>query len=299
VIGTNSRLVERLEPGDYCVSVRGFAGAAGEFAVSVAMPGEGPDLGAGSGGSFGGAADPMACTAPGTVDLVAGLVPGFAATALPGVVMTEGPADYRMSVSAPVDLQLDAASDNIDTVLALYAADGTLLNENDDDFEAGGTNSRIVTALDPGSYCLRVRSFGGESGPFTVAVAAPGSAGPGTGGGAIAREPLTLPEAPEELGVVAGEPLQSKAISRDKVLWASFQVESAGMVAVQGVSMTSDFTLVLLAEDGTELAAEPGRGDVATARIETDLPAGRYFVALDNAWDDPVLQVRQITVSRP
>jgi hypothetical protein len=63
--------------------------------------------------------------------------------------------------------------------------------------------------------------------------------------------------------------------------------------------MTSDYVLVLLDESGIEIVAEPSSGDIATARIETDLPAGRYFVAMDNGWDDGVLHLRQITVQRP
>jgi hypothetical protein len=304
VIGTNSRLVERLEAGDYCVSVRGFAGSGGDFAVSVALPGEGPDLGGPvDGGGMDGNVDPLVCSSPTTVDLAAGLAPGFTAISQPGLVDNSGPADFILSVSEAVDLQLDAASSTIDTVMTLYDLDGAFLDENDDDYEAGGTNSRIVTTLMPGDYCVRVRGFGGDTGPFTIAVAAPGSAGPQDGGGAQAfadRDALDLPETFEDLGVLAGEALQSRGVSRDQVLWASFVMDADGPVAVQGVSMTSGFSLVLLAEDGTEITAGAGRGDIATARIDIDLPAGRYFVAMDNSWDhDDVLHLRQITVQRP
>jgi hypothetical protein len=294
VIGSNSRVVERLEAGEYCVSVRGFAGAGGEFAVSVAMPGEGPDLGGGAGGGFGGAADPTVCTAPGTVDLAAGLAPGFAAVALPGLVGADGPADFRLSASAAVELQLDAASDQIDTVMTLYTADGTYLSENDDDFEAGGTNSRILTTLDAGSYCLRVRSFGGESGPFTVAVAAPGSAAP------MPEAPeLVLPETFEELGVLADAPLATLGLTTDRVLWAAFEVAEAGPVSVQGVSLDGPFMLTLLSEDGTEVAAQSSTGDVNNTTIQSDVGPGRYLVALAYPFDFGWLGVRQITVSRP
>ncbi len=306
VIGTNSRLVERMEPGDYCVSVRGFAGAGGDFAVSVAMPGEGPDLGGpadgGATGGTDGTFDPMVCSSPNTGNLASGLAPGFTAASLPGLVDDTGPADFFLSVSEAVEVQLDAASITIDTVMSLYTLDGALLVENDDDFEAGGTNSRIIAGLDPGLYCVRVRGFGGDTGPFSVAVAAPGSAGPQDGGGAsmfAGRDALDLPETYEDLGALADVPLQSRGVTRDQVLWASFVMDADGAVAVQGVSMTSDYVLVLLAEDGTEIAAEDSRGDVSTARIETDVPAGRYFVAMDNGWDDGVLHLRQITVQRP
>jgi hypothetical protein len=303
VIGTNSRLVERLEAGDYCVSVRGFAGSGGDFAVSVALPGEGPDLGGpADGGGMDGNVDPLVCSSPTTVDLAAGLAPGFTAISQPGLVDNSGPADFILSVSEAVELQLDAASITIDTVMTLYDLDGAFLDENDDDFEAGGTNSRIVTTLVPGDYCVRVRGFGGDTGPFTIAVAAPGSAGPQDGGGAqipADRDVLELPETFEDLGALAGEALQSQGVSRDQVLWASFVMDADGAVAVQGVSMTSDYVLVLLDESGIEIVAEPSSGDIATARIETDLPAGRYFVAMDNGWDDGVLHLRQITVQRP
>ncbi len=296
VIGTNSRLVERLDAGDYCVSVRGFAGAGGAFALSVAMPGDGPDLGGGFGGGFGGGLGESAavCTGPNTGTLATGFGAGIDAASVGAVVMAEGPADLVLSVAVPMEVQLDATSPAIDTVLELYTLDGTYITENDDDPATGGTDSRIVTRLDAGDYCVRTRGFAEATGPVTVAVALPGAAAPPPAG-----PDLTLPATFEELGTLGDQPLKSLGLTTDQVLWAAFDLDAEGPVAVQGVSMTAPFTLTLLAADGTEVVAEPSAGDVANARIATDLAPGRYLVALAHAFDLGSVGVRQITVSRP
>ena len=289
VMGNGSRLVERLEAGDYCVSVRGFGGAGGDFAVSVALPGQGEDL---SGG--GGAVAGDVCTGPNTGTLAFGLTAGFAPVSLGAEITADGPADLLLSLSEPLEVQIDAASPAVDTVLELYALDGTYITENDDDFDAGGTNSRIVTRLEAGDYCVRTRGFADATGPVTVAVALPGAAAP------VPEGPeLVLPATFEELGTLADQPLKSLGLTADQVLWAAFEVEAAGPVAVQGVSMTAPFTLTLLAADGTEIAALPSEGDVSNATVTSDLAPGRYLVALAHAFDMGMVGVRQITVSRP
>jgi len=290
VMGNGSRLVERLEAGDYCVSVRGFGGAGGDFAVSVALPGQGEDLSGGGGGAVAG----DVCTGPSTGTLAVDLGAGMDAASVGTVVTADGPADLTLSLAVPMEVQIDAASPAIDTVLELYRMDGTYITENDDDFDAGGTNSRIVTMLDAGDYCVRTRGFADATGPVTVAVAQPGAAAP------VPEGPeLVLPPVFEELGTLSDQPLKSLGLTADQVLWAAFEVTAQGPVAVQGVSMTAPFTLTLLAGDGTEIAAEASTGDVDNARIETDLAPGRYLVALAHTFDIGMVGVRQITVSRP
>jgi hypothetical protein len=289
VSGSGSRLVERLEAGDYCVSVRGFAGAGGDFTVSVALPEPGANP---SGG--GAAVAGTACTGPNTGTLAFGLTAGFAPVSLAAEVTADGPADLLLSLSEPLEVQLDAASPALDTVMELYALDGTYITENDDDLDAGGTNSRIVTALQPGDYCVRTRGFGDATGPVTVAVAMPGAAAP------VPDAPaLVLPAAFEELGTLADAPLTSKGLTADQVLWAAFDVAVPGPVAVQGVSLDGAFTLTLLAGDGTEIAAQASTGGVNNTMIRTDLAPGRYLVALAYVHDIGAVKVRQITVSRP
>lgn len=292
VMGNGSRVVERLEAGDYCVSVRGFGGAGGDFAVGVALPGQGEDLSGGAGTASAGTV--AACTGPNTGTLAFGLTAGFAPVSLAAEVTGDGPADLLLSLSESLEVQLDAASPVIDTVLELYSLDGTYITENDDDFEAGGTNSRIVTQLDAGDYCVRTRGFADATGPVTVAVALPGAAAP------VPEGPeLVLPATFEELGTLADQPLKSLGLTADQVLWAAFEVTAQGPVAVQGVSMTAPFTLSLLAADGTEIAAQPSEGDVSNTTITTDLVPGRYLVALAHAYQAGMVGVRQITVSRP
>ncbi|MCU0906943.1 MAG: DVUA0089 family protein [Rhodobacteraceae bacterium] len=290
VMGSGSRLVERLEAGDYCVSVRGFAGAGGDFALSVALPGQGQDL---SGGGSASAGTVAACAGPNTGTLAFGLTAGFAPVSLGAEVTADGPADLLLSLSEPLEVQLDAASPVIDTVLELYSLDGTYITENDDDFDAGGTNSRIVTVLDPGDYCVRTRGFADATGPVTVAVALPGAGAP------VPEAPeLVLPATFEELGTLTDQPLKSLGLTQDQVLWAAFELDAEGMVDVQGVSLGAPFTLTLMDASGNELVAQPSEGDVANTTITSSLAPGRYLVALANAYDLGELKLRQITVVR-
>jgi hypothetical protein len=292
VTGSGSRLVERLEAGDYCVSVRGFAGAGGDFAVSVALPGQGEDFSGGSGTASAGTV--AACTGPNTGTLAFGLTAGFAPVSLGAEITADGPADLLLSLSEGLDVQLDAASPVVDTVLELYTLDGTYITENDDDFDAGGTNSRIVTTLEPGDYCVRTRGFGDATGPVTVAVALPGAAAP------VPEGPeLVLPATFEELGTLADQPLTSLGLTADQVLWAAFEVAEFGQVAVKGVSLDMGFTLTLLAADGTEIMSLPSDGGVANVTLMPELQPGRYLVALAYPYETGQVGLRQITVSRP
>jgi serralysin len=86
--------------------------------------------------------------------------------------LTEGDLDViAITLSAGetyrFDLQGDGATPGLDTVLELFAADGTLLAFNDD---SGGTRaSRIVfTAEESGTYLLRVGSYDGSPGSYRL-----------------------------------------------------------------------------------------------------------------------------------
>ena len=64
------------------------------------------------------------------------------------------------SVTSPGEVRVEALPQpGGDTVIELYAADGRLITTDDD----GGGNlaSRAETFLDPGTYCLLTRGFGG------------------------------------------------------------------------------------------------------------------------------------------
>ena len=77
--------------------------------------------------------------------------------------------DHGIRLTAGTRYTLRAASDDFDTVLALYRPGGNEpVAENDD--ADGSLNSRIgYTASETGTYCLRVSGYGGRAGgSYTV-----------------------------------------------------------------------------------------------------------------------------------
>jgi hypothetical protein len=277
--GTDSRIEQSFAAGDYCVVARGFGGEGGRFTMAVAE------------------ADIMAPLPPcGDPSRTGVLATDFGPAAEP--VIAQGTVDpdlleswFLLNVTESADLQFDARSGEIDTVLQLHDASGALLAENDDGTD--GTNSRIDTALSPGDYCLTVRGFGDTWGAFDLSVVPAGMAPPLPGTEPV--DPATAMNV-EDMGVLENE-VRSYTISSDPTLWASFAVTQPGPVAVQGISVSSAFSLSLFAEDGTELGAAGPVEPMSAATISVDLPPGSYRVALSNIGAFGTI-LRQITVTR-
>lgn len=80
--------------------------------------------------------------------------------------------DYVLSLSAGDQVMISASSSSFDTFVALLAADGSPVGDNDDGPD-GGSDSRLVTKItNSGSYIVRVRASGGTKGDgsFTLKV---------------------------------------------------------------------------------------------------------------------------------
>jgi hypothetical protein len=274
--GSDSRIEEAFVPGDYCLSVRSYDGTGGSFTVAVSEADISPP--------------PMPCEDPSLVgDLALAFGPGVAPVGQSGVIDSQiGQSWYRLTVADSVDVRLDLRSDEFDTVLQLFDMGGGLIEENDDGPD--GTNSRVEAALAPGDYCVAVRGYADSTGAFDLVLAAAGvPASPST------PDPATAASV-EDMGTLSGE-LRSYTISGDPTLWASFETEDAATVTVQGVSVSSDFSVTLFAEDGTVVAEAGPVQAMSAAEIGMDLDPGRYLVALTNYGGSGTL-LRQITVKR-
>lgn len=79
--------------------------------------------------------------------------------------------DYSVEVQVGDRLEIFASSESFDTIVSLLGKDGDVVAENDDG-ESEGTNSLLFYRIKkPGTYTIRVQSFGGSSGgKFTLAV---------------------------------------------------------------------------------------------------------------------------------
>ncbi|NWF70253.1 MAG: PPC domain-containing protein [Chloroflexi bacterium] len=80
---------------------------------------------------------------------------------------------FELEAGQTVLLQTEADEDSqLDTILSLYAPDGTLIDQNDDiNTAAGNYNSGIAyTAEESGEYTATVTSYGGSEGRFTLQI---------------------------------------------------------------------------------------------------------------------------------
>lgn len=194
-MGTGSMIVETLTPGEYCISVAGYADTGGSARLEIfeaaasgggAGGGAGQIDGGGSGGVAGGGTGFAAsgpCGDASRTLLLGRIGRGFGSVGAGGTVPDDGTQDWILSLADPLELRLEATADGVDTVLSLHDTSGSLLDENDDGMDIG-TDSRIDRSLAAGDYCLSVRGFGGGGGEVRVA-AYETPAGGGVGGGQI------------------------------------------------------------------------------------------------------------------
>lgn len=287
--GTDSRITPVLEPGDYCLRVQGFAGAGGAFELALTDEvARTPDE-----------ADP--CSDPAsTADLGRPVAPGFGLLRLPGELAPGARQDWTVTVEGSTELQFDATSGDFDTVLTLHDAYGAPVAGNDDGPE--GTDSRFSAVLEPGSYCLSLRSFGGGgTGRYEVAL--------------MELDPETLlrmawergemmppPDSGveiEDLGVLAGT-LRTERLTQERTKWMAFTLGEPGLVQVTATSLMGGFTLRLYDSLGLRLAEETSAGLPRTASIYRELAPGRYMIALtdDGAAAAGRLSLRQAVLAR-
>ena len=90
-------------------------------------------------------------------------------TEISGTLATGEDAVFRLDLTAGETVTLDLAGVDLDTVLALYDADGNLLGYSDDLVLGSETDSRLsFTATDTGPVYVRVAGFADDDGGFTL-----------------------------------------------------------------------------------------------------------------------------------
>ncbi len=314
-LGTDSRLVEELSPGTYCLGVRGFGGGGGALvltaqSLAAAAPAPTPaptpappaapvaqDVTSGS--DFAGPGG-MACTEAartgdfGSFDVAT--APRNATVRIP----PGGRADWRLTTTAPLDLRLTAESPEFDTVLSLYDAGGVMLAENDDAPGGGTTDSLLDWRLEAGSHCITLRGFGSQGGTGTVQVALAGAASPAVPPLAPAPQPGGLlpgaGETVEDLGALTDR-LEASALPGPARWWVAFEVAQPGAVRIDAINLGRGFTASLVDEAGSVITDAGGRGGFTPVVLRPELAAGRYLllIAPDDASDRAP---RRVTILR-
>lgn len=140
--GTDSRITTVLQPGSYTVVARGLGeDATGLFRLSAART----DLPAGTALRTGGT---LALDAP-----VTGMATGDAHS-------------YQLAITQAGRVVIEMSSEDFDAMLELHR-DGSPVAEDDDG--GGGTNARIQAEVQPGTYTVVAKSFGGgDSGLYEL-----------------------------------------------------------------------------------------------------------------------------------
>jgi len=130
---------------------------------------------------------------------------------------------FRFEVAASGEVAAYTTG-NLDTVGALYDADGTRLAFNDD--SAGSLNFRIQRQLDAGTYYVEVESFGNNTGSYALRLAFEASDDGATADdhGDSIREPTSVALPSETAGVI--DP-------GDDTDWFRFEAAASGEVAME------------------------------------------------------------------
>lgn len=81
-------------------------------------------------------------------------------------VVGDRPVEHVLDLPDGGDVDLEVTDANFDTVLLVLDASGVVVTSDDD----GGQDrlSRITTSLEPGTYTVRVQSWGGNGGGYTL-----------------------------------------------------------------------------------------------------------------------------------
>lgn len=208
------------------------------------------------------------------------------------LVPQNGTAVTLFTLSAPADVRLEAeGTDGGDTVIDLLDASGSLIDSDDDG--GGNLSSRLEVSLQPGTYCLQTRSFGGGLIPATVSVGLQTHVAM-TEGGAFAGGGFGVPEClPETQAQTLGEgtlapggTLQGTA-PIGAVPFYRFTIGSDTPVAVTAENPAAD-PYVYLYDEAGNLLGQNDDFDGLNSRLEMmePLAAGTYCVALEALSDE-------------
>ncbi|WP_108124136.1 hypothetical protein [Saccharospirillum mangrovi] len=227
--GTNSEIESLLRPGDYRVLVQSFGeGNGGEYDLRARIEPFSGEL-----------------TNSGSIE------PGEILTGM----HTSGNNEYSLTISERSEVTIDVASDNFDTLITLV---GNSINVSDDD-GGDGTNSRIETLLEPGTYSIQVSAYGDSGGVFTIQVEQSEAVGRVQSSGDVAPGDVVYGQ------MTNGQPLTYRLV-----------VDSARTVSISATSGSAD-TVLTLTGGGLNLEDDDG-GEGTNSLIEQFLTPGEYTI---------------------
>ncbi len=242
--GLNFLIERELEPGSYYVSVRGYNDAAsGPYTLHVE---------AGPGGQRGGSgcydAEPMP--------------PGGS---VPGIVLGTAWRFFSFNLSSPGAVTVYTEGQT-DTIGQLLDADCNRIVDDDDSGE--GTNFRIETELEPGTYYISVRGYSdATSGPYTLHISLPGGA----------RQEGSV-ECRDAIPIYLNQSVLGRA-APDTYRLFTFQAPEAAEYRIQTTGLT-DTIGQLLDADCNRIVDDDDSGEGTNFQIVMELEPGQYYIAV-------------------
>lgn len=286
--GWASRAETLLQPGNYCLLTRGYAG--GDLTTDMRVGRlEHEAITAGLTGGFFGGGDSFfvgvdACTAEtAATPLGNGPLDGLlfsggvsAANSISGVPY------YRFTLDSPQALTIRAENPQADPYIYIFDGNGGLLAENDD-YQSLNSRVDFTAPLPPGDYCIGMRALGNPNLPVTVSVVGydaqaalaelydRGDAAPPMDG----SYPII------DLGVLPGRSVRDAQISGTQATWYAFEVDQQGAIVIDAVEVTDSDPLIILFNDlGQEIAFNDDHGGTLNSQITARVQAGRYLLAV-------------------
>ncbi|OAN84432.1 hypothetical protein A8B78_07145 [Jannaschia sp. EhC01] len=287
--GWASRAETQLQPGNYCLLARGYAG--GDLVTDMRVGRlEHETITAGLAGGFFGGGDSYfvgidACT-PETEATSLGNGPLDAQLAEGGGVSVantiSGVPYYRFTLASPQAISITAENPQADPYIYFFDGTGGLLAENDD---YQSLNSRIdfTAPLPAGDYCIGMRALGNPNLPVTVSVTGYDAAA------ALAELYDRGDAAPPmdgsypiiDLGLLPGRSVRDAQISGQRATWYAFEVDQHGAIVIDAVEVTDSDPLIILFNDlGQEIAFNDDSGGTLNSQITARVQAGRYLLAV-------------------
>ncbi|MCC6305717.1 MAG: hypothetical protein IT545_11055 [Rhodobacteraceae bacterium] len=257
-----------LAAGTYCAQVRLFGSGIVPEAVVPVLLATGAEaealavVAAGSG-------DAPACADPALTTDAGPVAPGMGELALSLMLAPSSHSDVSFTTGETMELEFGARSTEFDTQLTLFGPGGELASDDDG---AGGTDSRIVTSLEPGQYCLRVTSYDGDGGPFDLRL----SDEPTTPAGTFCADPTITADFPAEVAPGMGTIAADGTIGAGGASDWRLRVLTTALYQIDARSDALDTMIELRDAADSYVDGNDDGPDGLNSRLVRELAAGDY-----------------------
>lgn len=286
--GLASRAEPDLAPGDYCVAVSGYGGAAVTADIRVSrldMPALTPGLAGGFAGMEGRplfvGVQPCVPETPATPLAQGALDDRLAQGVMAENTVTSTPY-YRFTLAGPQQVTIRAENPAADPYIYLFDGSGALLAENDD-HESLNSRIDLDRPLPAGDYCLAVRALSNPDLPVTVRVTdldAQALASEGHDTGEVAP-PLDGSWPVEELGRLPPELTRDWRVPGGAAQWFSMQVPADGLILITADAVDdSDPVISLFDADGHMVGMNDDANGTLNAQLAVPVQPGTYILAV-------------------